>query len=49
MLIFIAITAGAALTVIAYNKLREKDPERVGAAMHRVHQLAAVMVNWEQS
>ncbi len=43
MLIFIAITAGAALPVIAHNKVREKDPELASAAMHRVHQLAAVI------
>jgi len=42
MLIFIA--AGVALPVIAHNKVREKDPELASAAMHRVHQLAAVVV-----
>ena len=44
MLIVIAIAAGAALTVIAYNKVREKDPELASASMRRVHQLAAVIV-----
>ena len=44
MFIFIAIAASVTLTVIASNKVREKDPELASAAMHPVQQLAALIV-----
>ena len=44
MLIVIAVAAGAALSVLVYNKVRERDPELASASMRRVHQLAAVVV-----
>lgn len=44
MLIVIAVAAGAALSVLTYNRVRERDPELASAAMRRVHQLAAVIV-----
>lgn len=44
MLIVIAVAAGAALSVLVYNRVRERDPELASASMRRVHQLAAVVV-----
>jgi len=44
MLIVIAVAAGAALSVLVYNRVRERDPELATASMRRVHQLAAVVV-----
>jgi hypothetical protein len=44
MLIVIAVAAGAALSVVVYNRVRERDPELASASMRRVHQLAAVVV-----
>lgn len=44
MLIVIAVAAGAALAVLTYNRVRERDPELASASMRRVHQLAAVVV-----
>jgi len=44
MLIVIAVATGAALSVLVYNRVRERDPELASASMRRVHQLAAVIV-----
>lgn len=44
MLIVIAVASGAAVAVLVYNKVRERDPELATASMRRVHQLAAVVV-----
>ncbi len=44
MLIVLAVAAGAALSVIAYEKVRQRDPELARAAMRRAHQLAALVV-----
>ncbi len=44
MLIVLAVAAGAALCVLVYNHVHERDPELADAAMRRVHQLAAVVV-----
>ncbi len=44
MLIVIAVATGAALSVLVYNRVRERDPELANASMRRVHQLAAVIV-----
>lgn len=44
MLVVLAVAAGAAIAVITYNKVRERDPELAAASMRRVHQLAAVVV-----
>ncbi len=44
MLIVIAVATGAALSVLVYNRVRERDPELASASMRRVHQLAAAIV-----
>jgi hypothetical protein len=44
MLVVLAVAAGAALAVITYNHVRERNPELAAASMRRVHQLAAVVV-----
>ncbi len=44
MLIVLAVAAGAALCVLVYNHVHERDPELADAALRRVHQLAAVVV-----
>ena len=35
MLIVIAVAAGAALSVLVYNRVRERDPELASASAHR--------------
>jgi hypothetical protein len=44
VLIVLAVAAGAALCVLVYNHVHERDPELADAAIRRVHQLAAVVV-----
>jgi hypothetical protein len=44
VLIVLAVAAGAALSVIAYEKVRQRDPELATAAMRRAHQLAALVL-----
>lgn len=44
MIIVLGVAAGAALAVLIYERVRQKDPELASASMRRVHQLAAVIV-----
>jgi uncharacterized membrane protein YgdD (TMEM256/DUF423 family) len=43
-MLVLAVAVGAALAVLAHDKVHEKDPELADAAMRRVHQLAAVVM-----
>ena len=44
MLIILAIGAAAALAVVAYNRLRERDPDTAAEAVRNVRQLVSVVV-----
>jgi hypothetical protein len=44
VIIVLGVAAGAALAVLIYERVRQKDPELASASMRRVHQLAAVIV-----
>ena len=44
MLIILAIGGAAALAVVAYNRLRERDPDTAAEAMRNVRQLVSVVV-----
>ncbi len=44
MLIILAIGGAAALAVVAYNRLRERDPDTAAEAVRNVRQLVSVVV-----
>lgn len=44
MIIVLGVAAGAALAVLIYERVRQRDPELATASLGRVHQLAAVVV-----
>lgn len=44
MLLIFGIAAAAAVAVVAYNRLRERNPGVATAALRTVHQLAAVIL-----
>jgi len=44
MLIILAIGAAATLAVVAYNRLRERDPGTAAEAVRNVRQLVSVVV-----
>ncbi len=44
MLIILAIGGAAALAVVAYNRLRERDPDTAAEAVRNLRQLVSVVV-----
>ncbi len=44
MLIILAIGGAAALAVVAYNRLRERDPDTAAEAVRNIRQLVSVVV-----
>lgn len=44
MLIILAIGAAATLAVVAYNRLKERDPDTAAEAVRNVRQLVSVVI-----
>lgn len=44
MIIVLGVAAGAALAVLIYERVRQRDPASATESMRRVHQLAGVVL-----